>query len=187
MKTGTKVGKTELRFTGLAALSRQLARDGEVWQRVQQAAVDGMIENTEDLLGEAMRRAPLDEGTLRGSGTAVVLANGKPVSRKGTRANPNPFGMGDEEYAAVSGRFGQRGQMSESHRIVTRKASGTGKLGDAVVGEVGFNTPYALTQHERLDFHHPKGGEAKYLEKPLTERSSRYTDNIAKHLQGALA
>lgn len=29
---------------------------------------------------------------------------------------------------------------------------------------ISFNTPYAAVQHERLDFNHPKGGKAKYLE-----------------------
>ena len=65
-------GKYGVAFTGIDQLTRQLARNGEVWQRVQQAAVDGMIENTEDLLGRAMRDAPVDEGTLRASGTAAV-------------------------------------------------------------------------------------------------------------------
>jgi hypothetical protein len=33
--------------------------------------------------------------------------------------------------------------------------------------EVGFGTKYAVPQHERLDYRHPRGGEAKYLEKSV--------------------
>jgi hypothetical protein len=61
-----------------------------------------------------------------------------------------------------------------------------GGLGDAVVGEVGFNTPYALTQHERLDFNHPKGGKAKYLQDNLQTQTDRYQENLSDHLREAL-
>lgn len=33
--------------------------------------------------------------------------------------------------------------------------------------EVGFGTTYAVPQHERTDYKHPRGGEAKYLEKAI--------------------
>ncbi len=176
-------------FTGIAELTRELAHDGAVWQRVQKAAVNGMIENTEDLLGRSMRDAPIDEGTLRASGSAIVFANGKPVSRQGGKANPNPFGMEAEELTQLVGRFGRPGGSAsqETHRIVERKAAQPEGLGDAVIGEVGFNTPYALVQHERLDFHHPKGGKAKYLEDNLKQQAGRYQGNLETHLRGALA
>jgi len=157
-------GKYGVEFRGIQELTRQLARNGEVWQRVQQAAVDGMVENTEDLLGRAMRDAPVDEGTLRASGSAAVYANGRAVSRRG---------------------FREVADQPEAPEMVSRPVQ-EGGLGDAVVGEVGFNTPYALVQHERLDFHHPKGGKAKYLEDNLTQQADRYQDNLADHLRGAL-
>jgi len=56
-----------------------------------------------------------------------------------------------------------------------------------VVGVVAFNMPYALVQHERLDFHHPKGGKAKYLEDNLKQRATLYADNMGQHVAGALA
>ena len=157
-------GKFGMSFSGIEQLTRQLARNGEVWQRVQQAAVRGMTENTEDLLGRAMRDAPVDEGTLRGSGTATIYANGRAVARRGFRE--------------VAGQ-------PEAPQMVERKVV-EGGLGDAVVGEVGFNTPYALVQHERLDFNHPKGGKAKYLESNLTEHADRYQANLQDHLREAL-
>jgi len=163
-------GKFGVALKGLEELSRQLARDGEVWQRVQQAAAKGMIENTEDLLGRAVRDAPVDEGTLRASGSAAVYANGRAVARRGFRE------IGSEPVESP-----QHLEMRE------RRAIHEGGLGDAVVGEVGFNTPYALVQHERLDFNHPKGGKAKYLEDNLKEPADRYQGNLNDHLRGALA
>jgi len=163
-------GKFGVALKGLEELSRQLARDGEVWQRVQQAAVRGMVENTEDLLGRAMRDAPVDEGTLRASGHAAVYANGRAVARRGFRE------VGSEPV-----------ESPEHLEIQERRAIHEGGLGDAVVGEVGFNTPYALVQHERLDFNHPKGGKAKYLEDNLKEQADRYQGNLNDHLRGALA
>lgn len=32
---------------------------------------------------------------------------------------------------------------------------------------ISYNTPYAVAQHERLDFHHDKGRSAKYLEQAM--------------------
>ena len=157
-------GKFGVSFSGIEQLTRQLARDGEVWKRVQKAAVDGMVENTEDLLGRSMRDAPVDEGTLRASGSAEVYANSRAVARRG---------------------FREVADQPEAPEMVTRPVQ-EGGLGDAVVGEVGFNTPYALVQHERLDFNHPKGGKAKYLEDNLTQQADRYQDNLSDHLRGAL-
>lgn len=41
---------------------------------------------------------------------------------------------------------------------------------------VGFTAKYALRQHEELDYNHPEGGEAKYLENPLKENVDRYVN-----------
>lgn len=49
-----------------------------------------------------------------------------------------------------------------------------------VEGRVGFNTPYALRQHEDVTANHPRGGNAKYLENPYTEGKQRYRDHIRK-------
>lgn len=45
---------------------------------------------------------------------------------------------------------------------------------------VGFEEPYALIQHERLDYNHPKGGQAKYLEGPFNEQLPSYVRHIAE-------
>lgn len=53
------------------------------------------------------------------------------------------------------------------------------KVGGGYEATVGFTEPYALIQHERLDFNHPKGGQAKYLEAPFTENLKRYIQLLA--------
>jgi len=147
-----------IRLDGLEQARANLATDGEAWRRVQQALIDGMIENAEDLLGRAQKLAPIKEGPLRGSGSCAVYANGRAVSRRGlTEVKPGTFQLGERQAPE-------------------------GGLGDAVVGEVGFNMPYALMQHEREDFRHPKGGQAKYLSTPLNERAGRYARNLADHV-----
>lgn len=44
---------------------------------------------------------------------------------------------------------------------------------------IGFDTHYALLQHENLDFNHPRGGRAKYLEIPLGEALPKIPDAVA--------
>lgn len=52
------------------------------------------------------------------------------------------------------------------------EGSGTASVDEAKgQAAVSFDGPYAVIQHESLDFHHPRKGQAKYLEIPFnTER-----------------
>lgn len=40
---------------------------------------------------------------------------------------------------------------------------------------ISYNTPYARKQHEDTTLNHPKGGEAKYLERPFNEKAGQLT------------
>lgn len=51
---------------------------------------------------------------------------------------------------------------------------------------VGFEEPYAVRQHEHVEYEHPQGGEAKYLEKPFRENTNKYIDYIANANRKAL-
>lgn len=44
---------------------------------------------------------------------------------------------------------------------------------------VAARTPYAFTQHEGLNFNHPKGGEAEFLVRPMRERNAMYRKSLA--------
>lgn len=54
-----------------------------------------------------------------------------------------------------------------------------------IAGTVGFTEPYALRQHEEMDYHHTDG-QAKYLETPYKENVSKYTSSIGKAIKGAV-
>lgn len=59
-----------------------------------------------------------------------------------------------------------------------RDQVGQGKL----VGKIRVNQVYAKYQHERMDLSHPHGGGAKYLQRPLYERSGSYLQSIASQI-----
>lgn len=46
--------------------------------------------------------------------------------------------------------------------------------------ELGFGTEYAVPQHERLDYKHPRGGEAKYLERAVYSVAPRALPLLSK-------
>lgn len=52
---------------------------------------------------------------------------------------------------------------------------------------VTYNTPYAVIQHERLDFHHPTdhnpGAQAKYLEGPAVELRNQIGAVVAAEIR----
>jgi hypothetical protein len=54
-------------------------------------------------------------------------------------------------------------------------------------GSVGFNTPYALIQHERLDFRHPNGRTAKYLERPANAFTPEFEEIVAGAIRRAMS
>jgi hypothetical protein len=55
--------------------------------------------------------------------------------------------------------------------------------GANVTVEVGFGTEYAIPQHERLDYQHPRGGEAKYLSNAIALAQPGALERLAKRTQ----
>lgn len=45
---------------------------------------------------------------------------------------------------------------------------------DGTTTTVGYTQIYATRQHEELEYNHPRGGKAKYLEDPLNQNINRY-------------
>jgi hypothetical protein len=85
-------------------------------------------------LGQAVKNAPVDEGTLRDSALAVV-----------------------------------------------------GKTSDTVRASLSFNTEYAAYQHEGVGFNHPKGGDAKYLERAIKETTPKFKPELQKQVDAVMA
>lgn len=128
--------------------------------RVRQAALvtRALHVSAEDLLGKAINLAPLEEGTLRGSGTVTMIVNGT--------------------------RYEGEGALVAAIEAVTALArAGVAYHVDA---ETSFNTVYAAAQHERTDYHHDVG-QAKYLEQPFRENLNRYEAVIRRASEAATA
>lgn len=84
-------------------------------------------------------------------------------------------------------------EMTESKRRVpvehgTLRASGfveverRGNQMGATLSYGGAAEDYAIVQHERLDYLHPRGGQAKYLESVLNESQPYMAARIARRL-----
>lgn len=54
--------------------------------------------------------------------------------------------------------------------------------GGAVVGEIRFTEKYAARQHEHVEYKHPLGGEAKYLERAALEKAEEVREKMAAAL-----
>lgn len=72
---------------------------------------------------------------------------------------------------------------------------GSGYVADPVIDasgvsvEMGYGgaaSDYALVQHERLDFNHPGGKSAKYLERPLMAAERGMADRLATGIMPAI-
>lgn len=50
---------------------------------------------------------------------------------------------------------------------------------------IAYRTVYASLQHERMDYNHPEGGNAKFLERPLIETKERSMEIVAAKIRKA--
>ena len=82
--------------------------------------------------------------------------------------------------------------LEESRRVVPIEEgtlSRSGKVSvteDGDEGAVSFDGPYAVAQHERLDFKHPNGRQAKYLEQPAHAEKATMTGLVAGAIRAAV-
>lgn len=51
---------------------------------------------------------------------------------------------------------------------------------------IAYNTPYARKQHEDTTLNHPKGGQAKYLERPFNEKSGELETYVGEAINKVL-
>ncbi|MEU8721511.1 hypothetical protein [Streptomyces antimycoticus] len=109
---------------------------------------------------------------LRWNGAAVL---------RGTRAG------------AIRGlRIGAEHVLTESRKRVPIEEATLERSGVATVDEssltaaVSYDTPYAVRQHEELNYRHDAGRTAKYLEGPLTEQAATVAAIIAAELRRSL-
>ena len=109
------------------------------------------------ILTEAIDETPFESGTLRRSGTVTI--GGLPD--------------GAQVYAAAEAG----NEMKDAF---------TGPVGQEKAVYISFNTPYARRQHEELDYNHPRGGKAKYLEDPFNRNKEKVLKYADKQIREAL-
>ncbi|MDT0409953.1 MULTISPECIES: hypothetical protein [Streptomyces] len=100
---------------------------------------------------------------------------------------------GEIRAAAARGLLlGAEYVLGEAQAVVPIDEAALARSGTASVDEstltaaVSYDTPYAVAQHERLDFRHAPGRTAKYLERPLNAARSEVAALIATQIQRAL-
>jgi hypothetical protein len=82
--------------------------------------------------------------------------------------------------------------LEEANRIVPIQESTLLKSGTVSVDEgalraaVSYDTPYAVRQHEELDYHHDAGRQAKYLEMPLNASQQTGQALVSREINKAL-
>ena len=98
-----------------------------------------------------------------------------------------------EKAGAARGlMLGAEHVLEEAVRIVplqegTLMRSGVASVdAGALRAAVSFDTVYAVYQHEGLDYQHPRGRQAKYLETPLKSERPKVLDLIAREIKRAL-
>jgi len=82
--------------------------------------------------------------------------------------------------------------LEESLRIVPIEDADLARSGfvsvddDELTAAVSYDTPYAVRQHEELDYRHDPGRQAKYLEEPLASKAQTLKRLIARPIQQEL-
>lgn len=66
------------------------------------------------------------------------------------------------------------------------RLTGSARPGDAPVATIGFGAPYAAKQHEHVEYTHPLGGEAKFLESAVKENADKIVAFIAEAIRKEL-
>ncbi|MFD3902970.1 hypothetical protein HXS80_20495 [Streptomyces sp. CB04723] len=111
---------------------------------------------------------------------ARLTWNGDAVIR-GTRASAaRGLRLGAEHVLQVS-----RGRAPIEEGTLER--SGTATVDeDELRAAVAYDTPYAVRQHEEMDYRHDAGRTPKYLELPMAEEAGTVGEIIAAEMRRAL-
>lgn len=103
------------------------------------------------------------------------------ATRRGTRAGAlRGLRLSAEHVLQVS-----RARVPIEEATLERSGAATVEESD-LTAAVSYDTPYAVRQHEELDYRHDAGRTAKYLEGPLTEEAGTVAAIIAAELRRSL-
>jgi hypothetical protein len=88
--------------------------------------------------------------------------------------------------ADLQGKSAMQAPVDTGDLRANCSVSPTTTRGDEVSVTVGYDLPYAIVQHEHLEYRHPKGGKAKFLEDPYKENEAKYKRSIQNAVKQAL-
>ena len=136
---------------------------------VKTSSVQEIYECLKDVLADSVPLAPVDEGPLRESGHVAVNNVRYVVGNKDGSLTERVSYDPTPDAKTVDFAIGY-----------TVEAGGTGREGDV--------NRYAIVQHEHVEFDHPNGGQAKFLEMPLrvhrTKWKKRIADRVKRDIKG---
>ena len=102
---------------------------------------------------------------------------GDDVKKKVMTANEKAITLGLEFVKQESVKVAPKDTgMMEKSAQVTMSADGK-------TGYVSYDTPYAIRQHEELDFRHAEGRIAKYLELPFQQNQEKALQIIQREIK----
>jgi hypothetical protein len=132
-------------------------RTKEAVRIAEQAGLKALRTGAEGILTEAIDETPVETGTLRRSGTVTV--GGLPD--------------GAQVYEAAEAGTEMKDAFSDP-------------VGKEKAVYISFSTPYSRRQHEELDWEHPVGGKAKYLEDPFNRLKKKVVKMAEQQIKKAL-
>jgi len=105
---------------------------------------------------------------------------GDDVKKKVMTANEKAITLGLEFIKQESVKVAPKdtGLMEKSAQVTISE--------DRKTGFVSYDTPYAIRQHEELDYKHAEGRIAKYLELPLQQNAKKALEIMGRVLKGTL-
>lgn len=115
---------------------------------MEQVGGNTLVDTSTYILGQAALNAPVETGALRGSG--YIDIDGKRC--------------GEYDQPIITKEQAAQGTTPGPGKVVV---NGTAPE-DATHAEIGFSEIYAADQHEQIYYDHPRGGQAKYLERVIT-------------------
>ncbi|MBB6557298.1 minor capsid protein [Nonomuraea rubra] len=103
--------------------------------------------------------------------------NGEEITAEMRRAAARGLRLATEHVLSVS-------NQRVPHDVGDLERSGAAVVDrEDLVGVISYDTPYARTQHENLDYQHKPGRTAKFLELALREEAETVKLMLARQLQ----
>lgn len=106
---------------------------------------------------------------IKWNGPAVKAANHAAAARGLGKAVEHLLGVSRAEVPIEEGTLERSGVASVDR--------------DNLIGAVAYDTPYAVRQHEELDWQHDEGRNAKYLEGPMNRERDTMLQLIAAEIR----